>query len=244
MLGNRAALCALVGLILCTGAAAFISGPCNVPSAASLRKRTCASGVLVCQWGGGGGGRDREGGRGGGWGDDRRERSGRSSFGGGRDRRGGGGGGWGREERDRTPRNDRFKEYTRGDDGTQVVEDLPRVIEILETRERARRNKDFALADDLRDELLFSLGVNVDDKSSTPSIISTINKHADPPKHRRCIAFAYQRIHIRFALFSKPLCCLFLAMTQNLACDSMGVKWRLLSFAFQRMHPLHGALFP
>lgn len=185
----------------------------------------------MCQWGGGGGGRDREGGRGGGWGDDRRERSGRGSFGGGRDRRGGsggGGGGWGREERDRTPRNDRFKEYTRGDDGTQVVEDLPRVIEILETRERARRNKDFALADDLRDELLFSLGVNVDDKSSTPSIISTINKHAEPPKHRRSIAFAYQRIHIRFALFSTALCCLFLAVTQNLACDSMGVKWRLL----------------
>jgi hypothetical protein len=207
MFGNRAELCALalVGLMMCTGAVAFISGPCNVPSAASLRKSTCASGVLVCQWGGGGGGRDRDGGRGrgGGWGDDRRERPSRGSFGGGRDRRGGGGGGggWGREERDRTPRNDRFKEYSRGDDGTQVVEDLPRVIEILETRERARRNKDFALADDLRDELLFSLGVNVDDKSSAPSMISIIiNMRSQPniAEASRSPANAFPFISISF----------------------------------------------
>lgn len=178
---------AVLALALALGAVdAFVHGPASgIPAAASLRKAVCAPRVLVCQWGGGGG---RDGGGGGGWGGERRERGSRGSFGGDRDRRGrggggGGGGGGGREER--APRNDRFKEYARGDDGEKVVENVPKIMELLERRERARRNRDFAAADDLRDELLFSLGVHVDDKSRPPKFptVSLSSVHSQAMSH-------------------------------------------------------------
>eukprot|EP00291_Cryptomonas_curvata_P005124 CAMPEP_0172178308 /NCGR_PEP_ID=MMETSP1050-20130122/15952_1 /TAXON_ID=233186 /ORGANISM="Cryptomonas curvata, Strain CCAP979/52" /LENGTH=272 /DNA_ID=CAMNT_0012850989 /DNA_START=32 /DNA_END=847 /DNA_ORIENTATION=- len=64
---------------------------------------------------------------------------------------------------DRQARNDRLKEFTRGDDGLKPV-DEEAVKTYLEQRERARRNKDFEMADGIRDELFAKLKVHVDDQ--------------------------------------------------------------------------------
>ncbi len=66
---------------------------------------------------------------------------------------------------DRSPRNDRLGPYTRGDTG-EAVQNEDEIMELLGNREIARRNGDYSAADDLRDDLLFRLGVHVNDKSA------------------------------------------------------------------------------
>jgi hypothetical protein len=66
-------------------------------------------------------------------------------------------------QEDREPRNDRLRLFTRGDDGVKEVDESA-VVELLEQRERARRNKDFEMADSIRDDLFSKLKVHVDDQ--------------------------------------------------------------------------------
>jgi hypothetical protein len=96
-----------------------------------------------------------------------------------RDRRGRGGGRYGdgddgrsaqrergqnmREWEPREPRNDRRQPWTRGDDGVREVDEVA-VEEMLGRRERAKRNRDYEVADAIRDDLLAELGVHVDDQ--------------------------------------------------------------------------------
>ncbi len=66
---------------------------------------------------------------------------------------------------EKVPRNDRLPPYGRGDIGVAAVPNEDEIMELLGQRELARRRGKYSEADDLRDELLFRLGVHVDDKS-------------------------------------------------------------------------------
>ena len=67
------------------------------------------------------------------------------------------------DQEDKQPRNDRMRVFTRGDDGLKQVDEAA-VVALLDQRERARRNKDFDMADSIRDELFAKLKVHVDDQ--------------------------------------------------------------------------------
>eukprot|EP00288_Rhodomonas_lens_P014190 CAMPEP_0177707100 /NCGR_PEP_ID=MMETSP0484_2-20121128/9571_1 /TAXON_ID=354590 /ORGANISM="Rhodomonas lens, Strain RHODO" /LENGTH=269 /DNA_ID=CAMNT_0019218591 /DNA_START=96 /DNA_END=902 /DNA_ORIENTATION=- len=72
------------------------------------------------------------------------------------------GGGRGDSFEPRAPRNDRMVPWSRGDDGIKEM-DEEAIEEQLQRRERAKRNRDFEMADAIRDDLLLELGVHVDD---------------------------------------------------------------------------------
>lgn len=74
-------------------------------------------------------------------------------------------GGWGESDREMVPRKDRKPTYSRGDTGDQPVQNEAVIYEMLAARERARRNRDFEAADQIRDQMLFEHGVHVDDQS-------------------------------------------------------------------------------
>eukprot|EP00960_Hanusia_phi_P050474 760251-Hanusia_phi.AAC.1 len=121
------------------------------------------------RFGGGRGGEERRfgGGRGG---EDRRFGGGRPGeerrFGesrGGGERRRSGGSSFSPAQSREDPRNDRLPAWRRGDSGGREV-DEEAVLELLARRDRARRNKDFEVADAIRDDLLLEMNVHVDDK--------------------------------------------------------------------------------
>ena len=98
------------------------------------------------------------------------------------------------------PRNDRKKAWERGDDGTMPGDvDEGLIFDLLADREKAKRRKEFAEADRLRDVLLRNHMIHVDDRrGAAPFRARHSPKLVLRPRRARCAASVTQlraRVH-------------------------------------------------